>query len=101
MQVDNTCMNCIDDLQHCECGNTQSYSSDGAVCPHCGELSDLRCANSITCEKCDKVFSVVKVVITTWMATRVDSADDDYIDEDEDEEEDGEYEDYDGDEYGE
>lgn len=38
--TDSDCFNCDKPLSGCQCGESEGYSSGGAVCPYCGYLND-------------------------------------------------------------
>lgn len=35
---DEDCLNCLENIAECKCGDTEGYSSEGAVCPYCGHI---------------------------------------------------------------
>lgn len=73
------CTNCDDPITECECGDTEGYSSDGAICPYCGNSHDPADDNhslydqdceSFTCQSCRKVFNVDLYISYSWMTAK-------------------------------
>ena len=75
MMNDNACFNCQADMTDCECGDTEGYSSNGAVCPYCGH-TDLACdsggrlydeSNTTNkCPSCGEEYVMDLYIVYTW-----------------------------------
>lgn len=78
---DESCFNCQYMLEHCHCGNTQSYSDDAPVCPYCGYKEDRLNLDSTEfdegtqeycCSRCDKVYDLNTFILHAWTGTKRD-----------------------------
>lgn len=60
MKMEQECFNCDVELLKCECGDTETFSEEGVVCPFCGFLhttdgSPKGQHQRIECVECDKL----------------------------------------------
>lgn len=79
MMEDNLCSSCRAEMKKCVCEDTEGYSSNGAVCPYCGDV-DLASESEghlynegmteNECSSCSKVYGCVLYVSYTWTSRK-------------------------------
>lgn len=80
--IDEKCFNCGDDMKNCHCGDTEGYSSDGAVCPYCGHIDPADESEGSLyddyleynhCPSCNKEYQVDLYISYSWTTKRMES----------------------------
>jgi len=76
------CLNCVDHVKNCTCGNTEGYSKTGAICPYCGYLNRAdndeitlyeESTDTYICGECNVEF-IVRVSIThSWSTSKINT----------------------------
>ena len=79
---DENCWNCMEEMELCECGETEGYSKDGAVCQYCGHLCDPSDSDgglydesmkTWECGSCGKEFNCDLYVSYSWTTSRIEN----------------------------
>ena len=76
---DSDCWTCGVEMKLCECGETEGYSSEGAVCPYCGDIDkgdeseghlydEYMYENE--CSSCGKVYKLDLYISYAWTTNR-------------------------------
>lgn len=80
MIKDDQCFNCLELITKCNCGETEGYSSNGSVCPYCGEtdLADQsegyifdESHDTNTCPSCNKEYQMDLYISYTWTTRKL------------------------------
>ena len=77
------CNNCRENIAECECGETEGYSNEGAICPYCG-YTDLASESegyifdesndTNDCPACDKEYEMDSYISHSWTTNKIKEA---------------------------
>lgn len=77
--IDESCFNCTVSVDHCECGETETYSTHKPHCPYCGHINrdddpDYRYYEDgefqNECDNCYKEYTVDVHITYAYSCTR-------------------------------